>query len=291
MVKRAVVCGINDYSVQGFNNLSACVRDAQAFYHLLVDAFIFDPTQVWLYTDQTATSRNIRAALSYMLSVSEPGDVACLYFAGHGGLHPLTADTYYQTVIPYSGRFLSDFDLLQAAETLRQSEVNFTVVLDSCHSGGMHEESEHPLTVRGIRFAREMAERIRDMLKKLIPFGVTVPGPEAYQQNVRGLRLEGDSAVLMEEDEGQQFVPLAKSTMLSACRWDEFAGENASHGYFTQGMLDTVNQSNFLADHRTFHRDVLSRTKTLSGDSQTVQLRGQQNRMEEEFLVGWHDSR
>jgi hypothetical protein len=292
MVKRAVVVGVNDYSVQGFGNLNGCVRDAQSMYHLLIDAFLFDPNQVWLYTDKTATSENIRRCISYILQIAEPGDVACLYYAGHGGLHPSGADTYYQTIIPYSGRFITDWDLFMAAEQLMQSVVNFTVILDSCHSGGMHEESESAGAVRGIRFATEMVQRIVQSMKNLMPFGVTAPAAQAYRGNVSNVRASGTGAgVLADEDQNQLFTKLAKSTLLAACRWDQTAGETSDHGFFTQSILDSVNASNFQVDHKTFHQKLLARTNELSGNKQTVQLRGQANRMEEDFLLGWRDCR
>ncbi len=290
MAKRALVVGIDNYSVQGINNLSACVRDAQAMYHVLIDALGFDPEQVWLYTDAKATSRNIRRALNYLLATSELGDTACFYFAGHGGLHPLSSDTYYQTIIPSAGRFLTDWDLFHAAEQLRQHEVNFTIILDSCHSGGMHEETEHTETVRGIRMAREMIDRIIASMQKLIPFGVSVPGPSAFSGNVSGVRLEGGKLIIG-EDPNQQFTQQAKSTLFSACRWDETAGENSSHGYFTQAILDTINVSNFEMDHITLHETLLARARQLSGNTQSVQVRGQANRMEEDFMMGWRDCR
>jgi hypothetical protein len=225
-----------------------------------------------------------------MLSISEPGDTACFYYAGHGGLHPLSDNTYYQTIIPYSGRFITDWDLWAVAEQLPQSTINFTVILDSCHSGGMHEESEHPAPVRTIRLAREMIERLTQFMKNLVPFGVTVPNAEVYRNNVRNVRPAADAGVCYEEDPNQQFIPQAKSTLLTACRWDEFAGETSNHGYFTQAILDTVNQSNFLMGHRKFHQQLLDRTQQLSSNSQTPQLRGQTNRMEEDFLQGWRAS-
>ena len=130
MTKRAVVVGINDYSVQGFGNLGGCVRDADAMYHTLIDAFSFDPAQVYLYKDATASSSNILRCLNYVLRISEPGDVVCFYYAGHGGLHPSgTAGTFYQTIIPHSGRFITDWDLWQAADQLQPSWVNFSALL------------------------------------------------------------------------------------------------------------------------------------------------------------------
>lgn len=291
MTKRAVVVGINNYSVQGFDNLRGCVRDAQAMYHLLVDAFLFDPSQVWLYTDSTATSSNIRQAIRYMLSISEPGDVACFYYAGHGGLHPISGGASYQTIIPYSGPFITDWDLAAAAESLQPSVVNFTIILDSCHSGGMHEETEHPAAIRSIRYANEFIQSLISTLQKVIPFGTTVPTPQAYNNNVSQVSQASSGLLTMSEDQNQLFIPLAKSTLFAACRWNEYAGETPSHGYFTQAFLDLVNQSNFLIDHRTFHQRLVDRVHQLGGPSQTPQIRGQQNRMEEDFLMGWRDCR
>lgn len=291
MTKRAVVVGINDYSVQGFGNLNGCVRDAQAVYHLLVDAFLFDPSQIWLYTDSKATSSNIHQAIRYMLSISEPGDVACLYYAGHGGLHPIGGGAYYQTIIPYSGPFITDWDLEAAAAALMPSVVNFTVILDSCHSGGMHQESDNAAAIRSIRYAGEFIQNVIASLQKMIPFGVTVPDPQAYGKNVSNVKEKADGLLAMDEDPNQLFIPLAKSTLIAACRWDEYAGETPSHGYFTQALLDLVNQSNFLIDHRKLHQQLVDRVHQLAGGSQTPQIRGQQNRMEEDFLLGWRDCR
>ncbi|RIE00620.1 caspase family protein [Cohnella faecalis] len=177
-----------------FSNLKCCVPDAQAVYHLLVDAFLFDPSQIWVYLDSKATSSNIRQAIRYMLSISEPGDVACLYFSGHGGLHSITADTYYQTIIPYSGSYISDWDLALAAESLEPSKVNFTVILDSCQSGGMHEESEHrmllnPFVMRAIS-STALSLRCRKSFLR-----VTVPNVQAYSSNVNNVR-QGDALLL-----------------------------------------------------------------------------------------------
>ena len=314
MIKRAVVVGINDYSVQmeqtGWRDLRYCVRDAQAMCHLLVDAFLFDPSQVWLYTDSSATFENIRRAITYMLSISEPGDVACFYFAGHGGVHEysdgvvpgdeITSDTIgYEIIVPYSGKYISDWDLFFAAESLEPSAVNFTVVLDSCSSGGLHEESEHPAGIRAVRMVRETVERIVRFMRTVVPFGTTVPSAAAYTNNIQNARDAGDGLVSLEEDPNKQFIDSAKSTLISACKWTESAqedpGTSIGHGIFTQAFLDLVNQSNFLIDHRELHTQLSARVgelaTRLSIPSQAPQIRGQANRMEEDFLLGWRDSR
>ena len=73
MTKRAVVVGIDDYSVQGIRSLRVCTRDAKAFYHLLVDAFDFEPANILTYLDQAASSAAILQALRYCVTQSQPG--------------------------------------------------------------------------------------------------------------------------------------------------------------------------------------------------------------------------
>lgn len=291
MTKRAVVVGINDYSVQGFTNLQGCVRDADAMYHLLVDAFLFDPSQVFLYKDARASSSTILQALNYILSVSEPGDVACFYYAGHGGLHPSnTPGAFYQTIIPHSGRFITDWDLWQAGGQLRPSEVNFTIILDSCHSGGMIDSAEPVGSVRTIALAQTFIASVVSTMNKVVPFGVTVPGLDTLSNNVHQVVEAPLPTVCYTEAANQEFLDAAKSTLLAASRWDEYAGENSSHGYLTQAILDTVNASNFTMAHAALHSALTAKVHAAANHEQHPVLRGQTNRLQEAFLHGWSTS-
>jgi uncharacterized caspase-like protein len=210
MVKRAVIVGVNDYSVQfpsGKSNLHWCVRDAQSMYHLLVDAFGFDPAQVWLYTDQKASSAQIRQALRYMLVHSEPGDVACFYYSGHGAMVPKGDGTYYEAIVPASGNYIADYDLALLAGQLEQSVVNFTVILDSCHAGGMHDESEAAAAIRSLQFAIEMIQKMVQSMTTRIPFGICLPPvSDALRHNVSNVREMGNGICSMDEDPDKLFI-------------------------------------------------------------------------------------
>ena len=73
MTKRAVIVGVNDYSVQGASSLRYCVPDAAAFYHLLRDAFLFDPQNLFYLVDSNATSERIRQTLRFVLAAIATG--------------------------------------------------------------------------------------------------------------------------------------------------------------------------------------------------------------------------
>lgn len=292
MTKRAVVVGINDYSVQGFGNLNGCVRDAGAMYHTLIDAFGFDASQVYCYLDRQASSTRILQALNWILRSSEPGDVACLYYAGHGGLHPSsTAGAFYQTIIPHSGRFITDWDLWQAAAQLQPSAVNFTVILDSCHSGGMVDPTEATSDVRTIVNGQAFLASLVSTLNTVIPFGVTAPDLATWSNNVHRVQAAPQATVCYTEAANREFTTSAKATLLAASRWDEYAGENSNHGFLTNAILATVNSSNFTITHRQLHLALTPLVHEAAGHEQHPVLRGQANRMDGIFLEGFSDSR
>lgn len=300
MTKRAVVVGVNDYSVQGYNNLRYCVADAAAVYHMLRDAFLFEPQDMFYLTDANATSSRIRQALRYILTQSQPGDVACFYYSGHGGRspHPADATQMFETIIPFSGQHISDHELFSAADALEQSVVNFTIILDSCHAGGMHEETERARRARSPRFSAELIARLA-LCRTLLPCGICLPpaSRQVLAGNITSVNAR-NAGVVVEEDAARRLVQQAKSTLIAASTAAQTAQEHEalSHGLLTKAFLDLVNASNFGIEHHGLIDELTARvsammTQHFPGESQSPQLRGQQNRMTEDFLAGWNDSR
>ena len=304
MTKRAVVVGINDYSVQGLNSLAMCVRDASAFYHLLVDAFLFEPDNIMTYLDLKADSAVILKALRYCVTQSEPGDVICFYYAGHGSRlpHPTKAGQFYEVIIPASGRWISDHELFNISDGLQPSHVNFTCVFDSCHSGGMSVEAE----ARTPPMEQTLVQRIVAQMTSLIPCGLLLSPTDRIvcEGNVSNVHLDHDRIDL---NPGPNFttVQQAKTTLISGCRPDELTYEGPAssavkNGLMTKSLLDLVDQSNFQIDHRSLVDELNSRvsayvTQLFPGVSPAIvqqpQLIGQDNRMGESFLEGFTDSR
>jgi Caspase domain len=119
--------------------------------------------------------------------------------------------------------------------------------------------------------------------------------------NVRNVSATTDGPIICEEDPDKQLVPLAKASLIAACRFSEYSWEDQSlgHGLMTQSFLDIITSSNF----QITYDDLLSQLRTKVGDyinrkiapgrpgtTQVPQLRGQQNRMSEEFLAAWSAS-
>jgi hypothetical protein len=300
MKKRAVIVGVNDYSVQGYNSLNYCVADASSVYHLLRDAFLFDPADIYYLTDAKATSSSIRQCLKYVLSQSEAGDVVCFYYSGHGGrnAHPSDPTQMYETIIPYSGQHISDHEIYTAADALQPSFTNFTVVLDSCHSGGMHDEAEMAKRARTPMFSPQLIGQLTQC-KTVFPCGICLaPKDRGVLANNIKKSTAQNTGVVVEEDNTRRLVKQSKSTLIAASSAAETAQEHSAigHGLLTQSFLDLVNASNFQINHQSLIDDLAFRVNALMakhfpGETQTPQLRGQQNRMEENFLEGWNDSR
>lgn len=295
MTKRAVVVGINDYShqVPGWPNLRYCVADANAVYHLLLDSFEFDPAGITLLTDQAASSANIRRALGHMLAVSEPGDVAFFFYSGHGGLHPGGKEgVFFQSICPATGRYITDWDLSQAADALAPSTVNFTVMMDSCHSGGMGDLTPQDGSAKTAALSQELMTRILETMKTVVPMGVTVADPETYSNNITDTHEALGPVACYTEAANREFVTSAKSLLFSAARWDEYAQESSAvqHGYLTKAFIDTVNACPFVITNQGLHSALHAKVVQLSSDGQSPVMRGQANRAQDTFLAPFTSS-
>lgn len=309
MAKCALVVGINDYSVQSehdanlynlsWPNLSYCVNDADSMYHLLIQAFGFEASNVILLKDARATRRNILSSLAYLLANAEPGDVVCFFYAGHGGLLPASTRAmntqFYEAIIPYQGDWIYDFRLDEIAEHtgFNPNEVNLTCILDCCHAGGIHTTDSIEQSIpRTVPFRPDVLSTVQHV-QTWWPFGMCLPnGSSELIPNVGNPTLQNQGLVDLDVDPDKTLVQSAKSTLIAACKYYETAGETNTyrHGNLTQGFLDIVNSSNFSITHHELIEQLVTRVRTISGNTQTPQLRGQVGRADHNFLEGWRES-
>jgi hypothetical protein len=309
MTKRAVVVGINDYSIQDptlASDLNWSVADATAFYHCLVDAFELRPQDIYYYADRQATRENILRAVSYITSIAEPGDTAIFYYSGHGARVRTDSghrdvDSYYEALVPAVGDYLTDWDFARIADALHPEVCNFTLVIDACHSGGLHDTDNTVAKVRSLRYADELRDLICARLRTIIPCGICLPTARHAELagNVSGVRPRSDGTIDLDEDLDRVLVRSSRSTLLSGCRYDESTWETSSlgHGLLTSALLETFNRS---VTEQPSYRQVQAGLRTSVQQlmtkhilpahptaTQTPQLRGQNNRMDEDFLDGW----
>jgi hypothetical protein len=288
MTKRAICVGINDYSARNdCATLPDARPDGEAWAQLLPDAFGFETQNITLITDQQASRQRVLSALTTMLRQSGPGDVASLFFAGHGCRTRLADGTYYETICCADpGGDISDREVGALAAALSPSFVNFTLVLDSCHSGGLFDPPGDTV-VRAQTWSAEAAAAFEQSCRMIVPH-ICITDASAMQDNVSVTRND-DGSLHMTVSEDLNFSDSAKATLLAACRYDQNSSGTGTHGCFTQALLDTINQSGM----KISHPDLLTQVRqaiTKYTSSQLPQSRGRPIRLEESFLEGWNYS-
>src|SRR5207247_651543 len=116
-----------------------CVEDVAEMRTLLIGSHGFRPSHVSVLVDNGATRDGIlRAVRKHLVDRARPGDVAVLYYSGHGSesYDPDRINNRDQTLVPHDGRDpagriddVSGADLNEALRDLRTT--NCVVILDS----------------------------------------------------------------------------------------------------------------------------------------------------------------
>jgi hypothetical protein len=311
MTKRAVIVAINDYTgidPTGRSNLSCCVADGSSLAELLQQSFGFDQSNIVTLTDRSATRSTVMAALADMVNASSPGDVACFYYSGHGSIEPddpgnPSCERFYESICTATRPFLTDKDLFSIADRLQQSVVNFTVISDSCHSGGMDQEADATAKYKSLSLDSDLSQQIATSMNTWIPAGIAVPSnTDACSNNVKNVSVTEGGHLMCEEDPSQIFIDLAKMTLIAGCRFWELSYEFNGHGLLTQAILDSINAGDIEISHSDLietlqskvaasFSNLLSQVPQNYPKSQIPQLRGQANRMREGFLQPWSASK
>ena len=142
MAKRALLIGINKYLIPGAD-LRGCVNDVLDLGAVLTEFGGFKKTDITTLVDTAATKKAMMAAIKALVKASKKGDVALLHYSGHGSHVPDDeanrdeADGRDEILCPTDLNWddtLRDDWLRQTFDQLR-SGVQFTVIMDCCHSG------------------------------------------------------------------------------------------------------------------------------------------------------------
>jgi hypothetical protein len=297
MTHRAVIAAVNDYSQQQslpagwtVSDLHRSVDDATAMSTLLSDSF--GATVTATLTDTDASRDAILTAITNMLTSSEAGDTATFFFSGHGGRLPAdesSPERYYECFIPARGAPITDRDIETAASTLQPSFVNFTLVLDSCNSGGIHDGTpDSPL--KSATYSSGFVNTCVANMTSIIPCGAAIPpGSNDFDNNVSNVVGQGNG-VVCSVDDNKALVASSKTCVVAACRYDEDAQELAEHSALTQAILDVIKASGSQLSYLDLIDQLRADVQNTLGATQTPTLLGQLNRMNEGFLAGWTTS-
>ncbi|KAL6619002.1 hypothetical protein ACP70R_034141 [Stipagrostis hirtigluma subsp. patula] len=150
--KRAVLVGINYAGAA--DELKGCHNDVARMRRCLVDRFGFDEADIRVLVDADGaapqpTGANIRLELERLVGDARPGDTLFFHYSGHG--KRLAAETgqeddtgYDECIVPCDLNLIKDQDFKEIVAKVPDGCL-FTIVLDSCHSGGMIEKTKEQI--------------------------------------------------------------------------------------------------------------------------------------------------
>ncbi len=195
-------------------NLEGPVNDVEALKQILLKRYGFEPKNVHVLEESSATRDNmLRAIRQYLLGEAAPGDISVFFFAGHGSRRknsfskePGNLDSTFVPADSYKG--VDDILSKRVAGLFNEilnKKIVLTAIYDSCHSGGI---------TRGLP---------RPGRARLVPY------------DPRDAKDAGDSGPPPQENGG---------LILTAARSDELAREvdvPEHHGVFTAALIDALN--------------------------------------------------
>ncbi|KAL6641949.1 hypothetical protein ACP70R_020130 [Stipagrostis hirtigluma subsp. patula] len=125
--------------------LRGCINDVLAMRDVLVSRFGFAPADVAVLTDDERrggavlpTGANVKRALADMVARASPGDVLFFHYSGHGTLVPPVKPGHGEdeAIVPCDFNLITDVDFRELVDRVPRG-ASFTMVSDSCHSGGL----------------------------------------------------------------------------------------------------------------------------------------------------------
>ena len=143
----ALIVGVGQYKKDAIPDLVGPPNDARRAYELLTgpNGYGFPRENVCLLLDDAATTANFKHAFaSRLVDRAKAGDVAVLFYAGHGSQAPDKngdePDEWDETLVLQDARTggvhdLVDDELNQMLAQLHAKTSHITVILDSCNSG------------------------------------------------------------------------------------------------------------------------------------------------------------
>ncbi|KAJ7083780.1 caspase domain-containing protein [Mycena epipterygia] len=236
----ALIIGINKYKAENqFGRLKGAVNDAKAFKDFLTGLHVPGPQIKFLENEQATRHFILSTFTSHFLENSEIPDggqaAMIFFFAGHGSRvestgNLLASDSKVEVLCPFDERTtdtngdyvegIPDYFLAQQLHQLAQKKgSNITVILDSCHSGGMARDD----------------------------FDVAVRSPEERSRlPAPALSDQGGYTDTTTQSYDLWTPSAASHILLAACGQDGKAYESSSepfHGHFTERLIPELRKN------------------------------------------------
>jgi hypothetical protein len=182
--KRALIIGINQYFLeQGKPNpsvsLKGAVNDARLIKGILQTRFSFSITEIRELYNESATRKNILSALNDLLADSKKGDIAFIYYSGHGMLmkNSLSDKNFIrdgETLIGHNQGILAcdlfdktsslirDHEISRIANRFIDKGVVLTMIFDCCYSEsllrGIGDDADKKWDMDGIAYEEDVGK-------------------------------------------------------------------------------------------------------------------------------------
>ncbi|CAL4894223.1 unnamed protein product [Urochloa decumbens] len=150
--KRAVLVGINYPGTDG--ELKGCLNDVARMRRCLVERFGFEEAGIRVLADADPstpppTGANIRQELERLVEGARAGDTLFFHYSGHGLQLPAETgeddDTGYdECIVPCDLNLIKDDDFTELVAKVPDGCL-FTMVSDSCHSGGLIDKTKEQI--------------------------------------------------------------------------------------------------------------------------------------------------
>jgi hypothetical protein len=266
MAKHALLIGINEYQVPGFE-LRGCVNDVSQVRGLLADSLGFG--EILTLTDARATRQTILESLRQLVARTNEGDVLLIHFSGHGSNLPDRigdeADFREQVLCPYDLDWRDPLDTRRFRELLNQipDGVNCTFITDCSFSGTATRMLPAPLSQVRQRFLPSPWDLIATESGRTLTgslYGQTSLESSSQNRAIVAITAAGFGQVAME------------------AKW-----EGKYYGVLTRALSEVLAQSRGNLSYRELHRYLL-REIHAGGHAQRPELHGLEDNLDLPFL-------
>jgi hypothetical protein len=276
MAKKALLVGINRYRVLGAD-LRGCLNDVRQMREVLIELYNFAERDISVLTDLDATKSAMQKGLEGLVRGARSGDVILAHYCGHGSNVPDTSgdeadyrdEILCPTDLDWRDPLLDDW-LRTLFDTVAEG-VNFTVIMDCCHSG---------TNTRAL-----IPPDSRAPIQRFLPCPLDLLAAESGRELRGALRSvrKARSAAMTSTD--VKDVPLAE-ILITACRDDQTSADayidGGFHGALTYSLVSTIRK----AGAKLTYRDLRTQaTQNISKEyPQTPQLEGRAATFDRQFL-------